>query len=190
MQRTMWAAAVVVVVAGAAVPARAAHLSVTKIEKGADGTATYTFKLKVDAGTTAEVGDFVTVYNFFGFVEGSVKAPAGWEFSSEQFGKTPALNGYPLVLPVDVPGTPNLTLTCKQPVKGGGGDLTFTAKTRVTKTVTGLYTAQVTRPAEAGSPVAPLAPGEPADAMLNKEARIGRLTLPDFRADVESGLKK
>jgi hypothetical protein len=31
----------------------------------------------------------VTVYNFYGLVEGSAKSPAGWEFSSEEFGRTP-----------------------------------------------------------------------------------------------------
>jgi hypothetical protein len=31
----------------------------------------------------------VTVYNFYGLVDGSAKSPAGWEFSSEQFGRTP-----------------------------------------------------------------------------------------------------
>lgn len=172
-----------------AAPAQAAHLSVTKIDKAADG-ATYTFALTVDAGTTAEAGDFLTVYNFFGLVDGSVKAPEGWEFTSEQFGKTPTLNGYPLVLPVDVPGTPNITLTCKTPVKGGGQALAFTAETRVSKTVVGMYAAQVTRPAEAGAVMAGPVAGEKPDAMLAKEARIGRITLPDFRAEVESGLKK
>jgi hypothetical protein len=44
------------------------------------------------------------LYNFYGLVDGSAKSPAGWEFSSEEFGRTPYLNGYPLVLPVDVPG--------------------------------------------------------------------------------------
>ena len=42
----------------------------------------------------------MTVYNFYGLVEGSAKSPAGWEFSSEEFGRTPTLNGYPMVLPV------------------------------------------------------------------------------------------
>src|SRR5438477_8948690 len=48
-------------------------------------------------------------------VEGWAKSPAGWEFSSEEFGRTPALNGYPMVLPVDVPNTPNLTWTVTKP---------------------------------------------------------------------------
>jgi hypothetical protein len=64
--------------------------------------------------------DFVTVYNFYGLVDGSAKVPAGWEFSSETSGRTPAMGGYPLVLPLDVPDTPNLTWTVTKPVAGGG----------------------------------------------------------------------
>jgi hypothetical protein len=48
-------------------------------------------------------------------VDGSAKAPAGWEFSSEASSRTLELGGYPLVLPVDVPNTPNLTLNTRRP---------------------------------------------------------------------------
>jgi hypothetical protein len=61
-----------------------------------------------------DAADFVTVYNFYGLVDGSVKSPAGWEFSSENSGRTPAWNGYPLVLPMDVPNTPNQTIEVSQ----------------------------------------------------------------------------
>ena len=90
---------------------------VTKVDKNTDGSMTYHFAVRLDEGETLaprgskETADFVTVYNFYGLVEGSAKSPPGWEFSSEEFGRTPTLNGYPLVLPVDVPGTPNLTWT-------------------------------------------------------------------------------
>jgi hypothetical protein len=65
---------------------------------------TYHFAVRTDQGETLMPGekgtsDFVTVYNFYGLVDGSVKSPTGWEFSSEQFGRNPAVNGYPLVLP-------------------------------------------------------------------------------------------
>lgn len=56
-------------------------------------------------------GDVLTLHNFYGLVEGSAKSPAGWIFSSEEFSRMPTLNGYPMVLPVDVPNTPNLTWT-------------------------------------------------------------------------------
>ena len=181
----------------AAWPVRACSPTVTKIEKNTDGTITYHFKIKVDEGTTAEAGaagakdansDFFTIYNFYGFVEDSVKTPAGWKFSSEEFGKTPALNGYPLVLPVDVPGTPNLTWTCTKSVKAGTEVTGFSAKTRVAKTTDGMYSAQVTRPAAAIEGLA-AEPGKPAGKPI-KEGRIGTITKPAFLLDVDAGLKK
>lgn len=181
MMRILCGVCVAAVLAlGAAAPAQAAYLSVVKTDK-AEGGVVYTFKLKVDEGTTMQPGDFVTVYNFFGFVEGSAKAAEGLKFSSEEFGKTPALNGYPLVLPVDVPGTPNLTFTCEKPIQGGT-TVTFTATTRITKTVVGQYSAQVTRTADPG---AVKVAGDKPDPLADKEAKIGRLTLPDFRADAK-----
>ena len=82
-------------------------------------------------------------------VEGSAKSPAGWSFTSEEFGRTPTLNGYPMVLPVDVPNTPNLTWTVTKPVAAGAQVDGFTATTRVPTTVEGEYSAQITRQAPA-----------------------------------------
>src|ERR1700724_80486 len=92
-------------------PARALQVVVTQVDKNTDGSMTYHFAVKTDPGETLvpgeskETSDFVTVYNFYGLVEGSVKSPADWVFSSEQFGRTPFLDGYPVVLPVDIPDT-------------------------------------------------------------------------------------
>ena len=86
-----------------AAPARALQIVVTQVDKNDDGSMTYHFAIKTDQGETLTPGeskatsDFVTVYNFYGLVDGSVKSPAGWEFSSEEFGRTPYWNGYPLV---------------------------------------------------------------------------------------------
>jgi hypothetical protein len=108
-----------------AAPARALQIVVTQVDRNIDGSMTYHFAVKTDQGETLSPGelkeksDFMTVYNFYGLVEGSVKSPAGWEFSSEEFGRTPYLNGYPLVLPVDVPGTPNLTWAVTTPSRRG-----------------------------------------------------------------------
>ena len=108
-----------------AAPARALQIVVTQVDKNDDGSMTYHFAIKTDQGETLTPGeskatsDFVTVYNFYGLVDGSVKSPAGWEFSSEEFGRTPYWNGYPLVLPVEVPGTPNLTWAVTKPVAAG-----------------------------------------------------------------------
>jgi hypothetical protein len=125
----------------------------------------------------------VTIYNFYGLVDGSVKSPAGWEFSSEEFGRTPTLNGYPLVLPVDIPNTPNLTWTVTKPVAGGAQIDGFTATTRVSVMVQGEYTAQVTRQLPAIKGVAAETPDAAAHA--SKQALIGLLPTPTFLAQVK-----
>src|SRR5258708_36844737 len=86
---------------------------------------TYHFAVKTEPGETLtpgeskETADFVTVYNFYGLIEGSAKVPAGWEFSSEASGRNPAMGGFPLVLPLGVPNTPNMTWTGTKPVAPG-----------------------------------------------------------------------
>src|SRR6202040_71327 len=121
----------------AATPALALQAVVTQVDKNADGSMTYHFAVKTDQGETLtpgeskETADFVTVYNFYGLIDGSANVPAGWEFSSEESGRTPALGGYPLVLPVDVPNTPNLTWTVTKPVAAGVQIDGFTATTHV-----------------------------------------------------------
>ena len=70
-----------------AAPARALQIVVTQVDKNDDGSMTYHYAIKTDQGETLIPGeskatsDFVTVYNFYGLVDGSVKSPAGWEFS-------------------------------------------------------------------------------------------------------------
>jgi hypothetical protein len=163
-----------------AVPVRALQLVVTQVDKNADGSMTYHFGVKTDQdetltpGETKETSDFVTVYNFYGLVDGSVKSPAGWEFSAEEFGRTPYWNGYPLVLPVDVPGTPNLTWTVTKPVAAGELIEGFMATT---------HSAQVTResPAVKGAPDGTAG----AEALASKQALIGWLFTPRFLAEVK-----
>ena len=169
----------------AAVPAVALQIVVTQVDKNTDGSMTYHFAVKLDQGETLSPGeskataDFVTIYNFYGMVDGSPKSPAGWEFSSEEFGRTPTLNGSPLVLPVDVPNTPNLTWMVTKPVAAGTQIDGFTATTRVSAMVQGEYTAQVTRqlPAIQGA--------QGAAAKPSKQALIGALPTPSFLADVK-----
>jgi hypothetical protein len=172
-----------------AAPAHALQIVVTQVDKNTDGSMTYHFAVKTDQGETLTPGeskeksDFVTVYNFYGLVDGSVKSPVGWEFSSEEFGRTPYWNGYPLVLPLDVPGTPNLTWTVTKPVAAGAQINGFTATTRVSATVYGTYTAQVTRQSPAIKGAAAGTPG--AEASDSKQALIGWLLTPKFLADVK-----
>jgi hypothetical protein len=170
-------------------PALALETVVTQVDKNTDGSMTYHFAVKTDQGETLTPGeskttaDFVTIYNFYGLVDGSVKAPAGWEFSSEEFGRTPTLDGYPLVLPLDIPNTPNLTWTVTKPVAGGAQIDGFTATTRVSGMVQGEYTAQVTRQLPAVKGVAAEMPG--ATAKASKQALIGLLPTPTFLAQVK-----
>jgi hypothetical protein len=172
-----------------AAPAHALQLVVTQVDKNSDGSMTYHFAVKTDPGETLTPGeskagaDFVTVYNFYGLVEGSAKVPAGWEFSSEEFGRTPAMNGYPLVLPVDIPNTPNLTWTVTKPVAAGTEIDGFTATTRVGTMTQGQYSAQVTRQSPAIRGAATGTPG--AAAMVSKQALIGAIPTPSFLAAVK-----
>ena len=169
-------------------PALALQTTVTQVDKNADGTMAYHFAIKTDQGEALNPAqgkapaDFVTVYNFFGLVDKSAKSPAGWDFTSEEFGRTPTLNGYPLVLPVDVPDTPNLTWTVTKPVAAGVQVDGFTATTRVGTTVQGEYSAQVTRQSPATTLPAGLPPIAAAPA---KQALIGLLPTPSFLADVK-----
>jgi hypothetical protein len=173
-----------------AAPARALEMVVAQVDKNTDGSMTYHFILKTDPGETLTPGeskataDFVTVYNFYGLVDGSAKSPAGWEFSSEEFGRTPTWNGYPVVLPLDVPNTPNLTWTVTKPVAGGTQIDGFTATTRVGTTVQGQYAAQVTRqsPAIQGAAAGGTAS---ATAKASKQAVISALPTPSFLAEVK-----
>ncbi len=171
----------------AADPTLARQAVVTQVDKNADGSMTYHFAVKVDQGETLTPGeskataDFVTDYNFYGLVDGSAKSPAGWEFSSEEFGRTPTLNGYPMVLPVDVPNTPNLTWTVTKPVAAGAQVEGFIATTRGSAMVQGEYSAQVTRqlPAVKGTAAGTLG----AAAKVSKQALIGELRTPSFLAE-------
>jgi hypothetical protein len=167
-----------------AAPAFAMQTVVTQVDKNPNGTLTYHFAVKLAPGETLSPGestataDFVTIYNFYGLVDSSVKSPPGWIFSSEASGRTPAMNGYPLVLPVDVPNTPNLTWTVTKPITGGSQIDGFTATTSVGTVVQGEYTAQVTQQV-------PAAQGTEASGIAGKAAKqavIGVLPTPSFLA--------
>jgi hypothetical protein len=166
-------------------PALALQAVVTQVDQNADGSMTYHFAVKTDQGETLTPGeskataDFVTIYNFYGLVEGSAKSPEGWEFSSEQFGRTPSLDGYPVVLPVDIPNTPNLTWTVTKPLAGGAQIDGFAATTRMSGIVQGEYSAQVTRPLPAIKGAAAEIPA------TSKQALIGLLPTPSFLAQVK-----
>ncbi len=178
-----FAAAVAAGLALGTTPALALQAVVTQVDANSDGSMTYHFAVRLDPGETlvpgnvATPGDFVTVYNFYGLIDGSAKSPPGWAFSSEQFGRTPMLNGYPLVLPVDVPNTPNLTWAVTQPVTASGEIAGFSATTRIKSMTQGEYAAQATRPSVAIQGAAASA------GTTSKQAVIGLLQTPSFLAD-------
>ena len=170
----------------AASPASAFQTVVTQVDKNTDGSMTYHFAVKLDPDETLTPGaskaaaDFMTIYNFYGMVDGSAKSPPGWEFSSEEFGRTPTANGYPMVLPLDVPNTPNLTWTVTKPVAPGSQIDGFAATTHVGTIVQGQYSAQITRQ----QPAIQGAAGEAA-AKAAKQAVLGALPTPTFLAAVK-----
>jgi hypothetical protein len=129
----------------------ALQVTVTGMDKNANSV-TYHFAVKLDPGETLSAGsDFVTVYNFAGLIAHSEKSPTAWTFSSEDFGRTPTWNGYPAVLPVDVPGLNNLTWTANKMVTGGTTVEGFAATTHTAVLGETEYSAQVTRSANGKS---------------------------------------
>ena len=173
--------ALVLGLASVASPALALQTVVTAIDKNADGTMTYHFAIKVEPGEQLAPGnkataDFFTIYNFYGLVEGSTKSPAGWQFSSEEFGRTPVMNGYPMVLPVDVPNTPNLTWTVTKAVTAPAQIEGFSATTHMPTSVEGEYSAQQTLQQPGVQGVSATATKE------TKQAIIGTIPTPSFLA--------
>jgi hypothetical protein len=150
----------------ATVPAFALEVDVKQMTKNPDGTMTYHFSVKTDKGETLAPGsDFVTVYNFAGLVDGSVKTPAGWQFTSADYGKTPTWNGYPVVMPVDMPGLSNLTWSPSKAVAGGVEVDGFSATTHIGATSDGEYAGQATRSTGGKS---------------SEQAVIGHIQTPNF----------
>ena len=163
----------------AASAAWAMQPTVVQIEKNADGTYTYHFKVKIDDAVTVESGkaepnpDFFTIFNFDGFVPDSAKSPEGWTFSTSTNGVTPLRGGKALVNPLDVEGIPNLTWSRTGPALKGPVEITgFSARTKTAGTVVGEYGSQVTR-----------TPGtlNPKNPSESKEARIGAITTPELK---------
>jgi hypothetical protein len=175
--RMGWLAAVTwAVLSTTAGTASAMQPTVAQIEKNADGTYTYLFKIRIDDGITVQSGatapdpDFFTIFNFDGLVPDSSKSPPGWTFSTATNGVTPLRGGKALVNPEDIEGIPNLTWSRTGAALKGPLEITgFSARTKTVGTMVGEYGAQVTR---APGTVNPKQPKE------SKEARIGSITTP------------
>ena len=147
-------------------PALALQVDVKQVSKNPDGTVTSHFAVKTDKGETLSPGtDFVTIYNFAGLVEGSLKTPAGWEFTAADYDKTPTWNGYPVVMPVDTPGLNNLTRSPSKPVAGGVEVDGFSATTHIAAATDGEHAGQAMRSASGKS---------------SEQAVIGHIQTPNF----------
>lgn len=145
--------------------ASALQVVVTSVDKNSDGSTTYHYAVKTDPDETFTAGsDFITIYNFK-LVSGSAGSPAGWTFSSEEYGRTPTWNGYPAVGPIDMPTLSNLTWTPGQTVAGGTQIDGFSATTKGSGLTDGEYSAQITR--DAGGKTV-------------KQALIGHVPAPAF----------
>ena len=92
------------------------------------------------------------------------------------------MGGYPLVLPVDIPNTPNITWTATAPVKPGAEVAGFSATTGVGTMTDGMYSAQVS---QRSAPIKG-ASGSPGNAaMVSKQAQIGMIATPSYLANLK-----
>lgn len=91
---------------------------------------------------SASVGDFVTIYDFRGFVSGSCFAPGGWTCQTQALGFTPNTQ-----TPADSPSLTNLTFTrTGSTLNGPVADLgDFGAQTSISLTDAGIFTSRGTR---------------------------------------------
>ena len=106
---------------------------------------TYTYDAALDSLQRIENDDYFTIYDFAGYVPGSIAGPAGWNATAQLVGITPGD-----VLPADDPGLWNLTWT-----RTGGEILTtplgwdlgdgFTADSTLNHTITGTFVGSATR---------------------------------------------
>ncbi|HXC26517.1 MAG TPA: hypothetical protein VNV38_01075 [Stellaceae bacterium] len=92
------------------------------------------------------------------------------------------MGGYPLVLPVDIPGTPNLTWTATASVKPGAEVTGFSRTTHVATMTDGMYSAQVT---QRSAPIKGASGAPGSGSMVSKQAQIGMLETPSFLAELK-----
>lgn len=171
-----------------AAPAFALQTSLKQVDKNADSNTSYRLSIKLGQGETLNrpekksPADFITVYSFSGLIEGQLNLPQNGSSPRKSSGGPPTLNGYPLVLPVDVPNTPSLTSTVTKAMTAGAQVNGFTAVTRVGTMVQREYSAQVTHQSSATK----VATGTSSVAAApTKQALIGLLPTPSFLADVQ-----
>src|SRR4051794_23590854 len=87
------------------------------------GPYTYSYTATIPVGDQIAAGDFFRIYDFNGYVDGSITAPAGWTPSVALVNATPPPNVF--LSHADDPTIPNLvfTYTGAAPIPGGGAGI-------------------------------------------------------------------
>lgn len=144
MLRTRWLPAVLAAVGvlGVAAPVRAGLLpvNVTVLPEAAHYRWTYSVVVPTDQYITS--GDYFTIYDFEGLVDGeAIGMPDGWSSTVQNIGKTPGLT-----TPVDDPDKPNLSFVYTgDPVYGAVGAGNFSAASSMGNLADGIFTSRTHR---------------------------------------------
>jgi hypothetical protein len=132
---TKWFA-VAVVGFFAAGPAQAGLIPLLVTTNPDGGFTRYTYNIFLPSGSLLQAGNYFTVYDFAGFVPGTVFSAPNWTFLVQNVGITP-----PGLLPVDSSTTPNITWTYTGPTTAAGVG-NFWADSQFSTTAQGAFTAQ------------------------------------------------
>jgi len=124
------------------------------------GPFTFNYTATTAAGDTISAGDFFRVYDFFGYVAGSITAPAGWTATTALTNPTPPPN---VILSLgDDPAIPNLIFTYTgAPIVGPASISGFSAQS--TLNFLGFEKNYVGRATQGSGPTA----GQPVDTVGN-----------------------
>ena len=123
-------------------PARAGLLPVSVSIHPEGPNFRYSYGVVLTTDSQLQTGDFFTIYDFAGFIDGSNMQPDGFSFSASPVGPTPGG-----LEPVDSPQLMNLTWTYMGPdVQIGQLGLgNFMARSEYGRTTDGFFTAQTHR---------------------------------------------
>lgn len=140
MLRSRWLFAVMAAM-GLAAPVSAGLLpiGVTVLPEADNFRWTYSIVIPTDQYVTS--GDYFTIYDFDGLVDGSIMMPDGWSVTTQNFGKTPGLT-----TPIDNDQKPNMTFIYNgDPLFGGVGAGNFSAASSMGLVADGSFTSRTHR---------------------------------------------
>lgn len=136
-----------------------AGFTITLASVTGSGPYTYNYTAQITAGDEIRTGDFFRIYDFYGYVPGSISAPAGWTASTALVNPTPPPN---VLIPLgDDPAVTNLiwTYTAAPTIVGPTTIFNFTAQSNLI--LVGNTKNYVGRNTQGGGPTA----GQPVDAV-------------------------